>query len=89
MAAQVVFTETIFELGRSRNGEHNSAQLKVLLPAAMFNKYNMPFPGWRKLIIGSKVTQGQIDRFLSLTDAHLNRRAARKRREPVGQTMLF
>ena len=89
MAAQVVFTETIFDLGRSRNGEHNSAQLKVLLPAAMFDKHNMPISGWKKLIIGSKVTQGQIDRFLLLTDTHLNRRAARKRREPVGQTMLF
>lgn len=68
----VTVTQDLLEQGISLRGAWNIAQLKALLPAKEFKRrYAWPAKGWKHRLIGSKVTQKQVDEFLALKDRHL------------------
>ena len=67
-----IVTKQLLEQGRSLNGAWNLAQLKALLPEGEFNRsYAWPAKGWKYRLIGSKVTQEQVNEFLRLKNRHL------------------
>ena len=67
-----IVTLELLEQGLSCNGAWNLAQLKALLPQKEFNRpYAWPAKGWKTRLIGSKVTQEQVNEFLRLTNRHL------------------
>jgi len=68
-----IVTKELLEQGMSFRGAWNIAQLKALLPAREFKRpYAWPAKGWKHRLIGSKVTQAQVDEFLNLKDRHLS-----------------
>ena len=81
----VIVTKDILEKGKSLKGAWNLAQLKVLLPKWEFERnYAWPAKGWKSRLIGSKVSQQQIDEFLRLKDRHLSH----KTRDIPGQKTI-
>ena len=60
----MLVTETILNDGKSRNGGWSMKQLNLL-------GVNCLVKGWKRRIIGTDVPKSNIDRFLSLKDAHL------------------
>lgn len=80
MRTMPIVTQELLEQGMSLNGAWNSAQLKALgVKTIWHNK------GWKSRLLGSKVTQEQINEFLSLTNRHL----AHKSREMPEQHKLW
>ena len=62
----------ILRQGRSCYGAWGLKQLRCILPDCEFvGKGRFPDKGWKKRIIGSEVSKLQIDRFLSLKNAHV------------------
>lgn len=81
----ITVTKDLLEQGMSLRGAWNIAQLKALLPAKEFKRrYAWPAKGWKHRLIGSKVTQKQVDEFLALKDRHL----AHKKREMATMQMF-
>ena len=67
-----IITNELLEEGISSNGAWNLAQLKALLPQKEFARpYAWPAKGWKQRMIGSKVTQNQIVKFLRLKNKHI------------------
>ncbi|MBE3036966.1 MAG: hypothetical protein IMZ70_07810 [Candidatus Atribacteria bacterium] len=66
----LIVTKELIDEGLSINGALNGAQVKVLMPN---EKLYCGFPrsGWRKRLLGTKVTQSQVDEFLRLKNRHL------------------
>ena len=62
----LIVTKELLEQGMSLNGAWNSAQLKALGVKTIYNN-----KGWKSRLIGSKVTQKQVNEFLRLTNRHL------------------
>jgi hypothetical protein len=60
----MLITETILYNGMSRNGGWSLKQLKLLGVDDLVK-------GWKRRIIGTHVSQSNIERFLALKDAHL------------------
>lgn len=66
METVVTVTKQLLEQGMSLNGAWNMAQLKALgVKTIQHNK------GWKYRLIGSKVTQEQVNEFLRLKNRHL------------------
>jgi len=62
----VTVTKQLLEQGMSLRGSWNMAQLRALgVKTISHNK------GWKFRLIGSKVTQTQVDEFLRLKNRHL------------------
>ena len=59
-------TTQLLEQGMSLNGSWNSAQLRALGVKSIKNN-----KGWKYRLIGSKVTQEQVNTFLGLKNRHL------------------
>ena len=79
MNTMPIVTQELLEQGMSLNGAWNSAQLRALgVKTIWHNK------GWKFKLLGSKVTQEQINEFLRLTNRHL----AHKKREIPSQRSL-
>jgi len=67
-------TQDILEAGISDNGAWNIKQLKALLPEWEFKrKHAWPAKGWRMRLLDLEVTKEQIDKFLALKNAHLQK----------------
>lgn len=66
----MIVTQEILNKGLSVNGALNSKQLKVFLGHEDFPS-GWPTKGWKSRILGSRASKEQIDRFLRLTDCHL------------------
>ena len=62
----LIVTNELLEQGMSLNGAWNSAQLRALGIKTIRNN-----KGWKFRLIGSKVTQDQVNEFLRLTNRHL------------------
>jgi len=78
----ITITQELLEQGLSDNGAYNLAQLKALLPANEFKRpYIWPAHGWKYRLIGSKVSEAQLEEFLRLKNRHL----AHKKREMPNQ----
>lgn len=65
-----IVTEQLLEQGISLNGAWNVAQLKAL-GVKFGGKHHFWPAGWKKKLLGSKVTQEQVNEFLSLKNRHL------------------
>lgn len=63
----VKVTKELLEQGRSSRGAWSNRQLRALGLKKGFN-FNK---GWKYKLIGSWVTEDQVERFLALKDAHL------------------
>jgi len=60
----MLVTETILHNGKSRNGGWSLKQIKLLGADGRVR-------GWKRKIIGSQVSETNIESFLALKDAHL------------------
>lgn len=68
----IKLTKVILEKGKSRNGGWNTSQLKCF--GESFNK------GWYNRLIGKKVHEFQVRRFLELKDQHLSKKGPKKKK---------
>lgn len=69
-----IVTQEIINSGMSKNGAWSIAQLKALLPEWEFDRpYTWPAKGWRRRIIGTNRPKENIQKFLELKNAHLEK----------------
>ncbi|KKN73452.1 hypothetical protein LCGC14_0400270 [marine sediment metagenome] len=66
----MIVTESILEQGLSENGAWNKKQL-LALGVKTEKKFKLE-KGWKRELIGSEVTEQQVQRFLRLKNVHLN-----------------
>ena len=59
-------TERIINNGKSRYGGWSARQLRVLGVSRFVR-------GWKRRVIGKRISKSRIDRFLALKDAHLEK----------------
>ena len=69
-------TNTLIERGMSSRGGWNAEQLKLLgLDLANLKK------GWKLKVEGNEISQEDIDKFLSLKDAHIDKWKKKQRQK--------
>lgn len=67
--------EELLNLGISNRGAWNRAQLEAILPENEFTGYGTwsVQKGWKLRLIGTELTQAQIDEFLRLKNTHIRK----------------
>ena len=83
----IIVTKELLEQGMSLNGAWNTAQLRSILPIHEFTgtgTWSLR-KGWKSRLIGSKVTQEQVNEFIRLKNRHL---AQKTRMIPFEQPCL-
>ena len=80
----MMLTKRIIEAGKSSRNGWSIEQLRCILPSSDFRPGNQLRKGWKDRMLGQDVTQGQIDKFLSLKNAHLKAKQPHIEREVTG-----